>query len=63
MNLTNVYMRAKDKEIPTDEKTNTFELRIQLGCIHYVVTFGKEGSNASKQLYDIYELYDNATEK
>ena len=31
---------------------------MQLGCIHYVVTSGKEGmSNASKLFYDTYELY------
>lgn len=37
---------------------------MQLGCIHYVVTSGKEGmSNASKVFYDTYELYKKDTGK
>ena len=60
--LTDMYIkRANDKGILLDEKfRNISGLRMQLGCIHYVVTSGKEGmSNASKLFYDTYELYTN----
>jgi len=31
---------------------------MQIGCIHYVVTDGKEGlSNVSKIFYEAYDLY------
>ena len=65
-NLTKMYIkRAKDNGIIIDEKfRNLSGLKIQLGCIHYVVTDGKEGmSNASKLFYDTYELYKNDAEK
>lgn len=65
-NLTEMYIkRAKDNGIIVDEKfRNLSGLKIQLGCIHYVVTDGKEGmSNASKLFYDTYELYKNDAEK
>lgn len=59
-NLTEMYIRrAKDNGITIDEKfRNLPGLKMQLGCVHYVVTSGKEGmSNASKLFYDTYELY------
>lgn len=59
-NLTEMYVRrAKDNGIIVDEKfRNLSGLKMQLGCIHYVVTSRKEGmSNASKLFYDTYELY------
>lgn len=32
---------------------------MQIGCIHYVATGGKEGfSNASKIFYEAYELFE-----
>lgn len=51
--------RAKALEITTDEKfRNEAGLRIQLACVHYVVTDGMEGmSNASKPFYQTYDLY------
>lgn len=61
-NLRDMYIkRIKDKGVTVDEKfRNLSGLRMQLGCIHYVVTGGKEGmSNASKLFYDTYELYKN----
>lgn len=37
---------------------------MQLGCIHYVVTDGKEGfSGASRLFYDTYKLYQEKREK
>ena len=66
VNLNNMYIkRAKDKGLLIDEKfRNISGLRMQLGCIHYVVTSGKEGmSNASKLFYDTYELYNKDVEK
>ena len=52
----------KRAEILGIEKTETFRnvagIRMQLACIHYVVTDGKEGfSGASNLFYDTYELY------
>lgn len=64
--LTDMYIkRAQDNGIIIDEKfRNLSGLKIQLACIHYVVTSGKEGmSNASKLFYDTYELYKNDAEK
>ena len=59
-NMSEMYIkRAKDNGIIIDEKfRNLSGLKMQLGCVHYVVTSGKEGmSNASKLFYDTYELY------
>lgn len=64
--LTDMYIkRAKNNGIIIDEKfRNLSGLKIQLACIHYVVTSGKEGmSNASKLFHDTYELYKNDAEK
>lgn len=58
--LSNKYKkRAKEKELVVDEKfRNLAGLKMQIGCIHYVVTDGREGlSNASKLFYDTYKLY------
>lgn len=58
------YRRAIELKINTDEKfRNISGLRMQLGCIHYVVTEGKAGmSGASKLFYDTYELYKKEPE-
>lgn len=42
-----------------DEKYRTITgLTMQIGCIHYFVTDGKEGlSNVSKIFYEAYDLY------
>ena len=64
--LTCMYKkRAKDLGIVIDEKFRNYSgLRMQIGCIHYVVTCGKEGmSNASKLFYDTYELCKYEPEK
>lgn len=64
--LTEMYIkRANIKGILIDEKfRNISGLRMQLGCIHYVVTSGNEGmSNASKLFYDTYELYNSEPDK
>lgn len=60
--LTQMYInRANDLGILIDEKfRNASGLKIQLGCIHYVVTDGEQGmQNASKVFYKAYELYQN----
>ena len=66
VNLRDIYIkRAQKNGIIIDEKfRNLSGLKIQLGCIHYVATAGREGmSNASKLFYDTYELYKNDVEK
>lgn len=66
VNLRDMYIkRARNNGIIIDEKfRNLSGLKMQLACIHYVVTSGKEGmSNASKLFYDTYELYKNDAEK
>lgn len=41
-----------------DKFRNENGLRIQLACIHYVITDGREGmSNASQLFYQTYELW------
>ena len=51
--------RAAVKGMQIDEKyRNVTGLTMQIGCIHYVVTDGKEGlSNVSKIFYEAYDLY------
>ena len=51
--------RAKILNLDIDEKfRNVAGLNMQLACIHYVATDGKEGlSGASELFYDTYELY------
>lgn len=64
--LTNLYKnRAKRLGIIFDEKfRNCSGLRMQLGCIQYVVTNGQEGmSNCSRVFYDAYDLYKKEPEK
>ena len=51
--------RAAVKRVQIDEKyRNVTGLTMQIGCIHYVVTDGKEGlSNVSKIFYEAYDFY------
>lgn len=51
--------RAEILNLDIDEKfRNVAGLNMQLACIHYVATDGKEGlSGASELFYDTYELY------
>lgn len=51
--------RAKSLGLVTDEKfRNQAGLRLQLACVHYVVTNGLQGmSNANKLFYQTYDLY------
>lgn len=60
--LTQMYInRANELGIVIDEKfRNASGLKMQLGCIHYVVTDGKQGMpNSSKVFYKAYDLYKN----
>ena len=62
MLLSEMYKRkAKEAGLNVDEKfRNLSGLKMQLGCIHYVVTNGSEGmSNASRIFYEAYDLYRN----
>lgn len=51
--------RANILGIKADEKfRNISGLKLQLGCIQYVVTGGKQGmSNANKLFYKVFDLY------
>ncbi len=53
--------RAEIKGIVVDDKfRNISGLLMQIRCIHYVTTGGKEGlSNASKIFYEAYELFES----
>lgn len=55
----NMKNRAAVKWVQIDEKyRNITGMTMQIGCIHYVVTDGKEGlSNVSKIFYEAYDLY------
>ena len=57
--------RAKIKGIVVDEKfRNIAGLSMQIGCIHYIATDGKEGfSNASKIFFKAYELFESDPSK
>lgn len=58
--LSRMYQkRAELLKLDTDSKfRNLSGLRLQLGCVHYVVTGGREGmSNASRLFYQTYELF------
>ena len=57
--------RAGIKGIVVDDKfRNVSGLSMQIGCIHYVATEGKEGfSNASKFFYEAYELFESNPSK
>lgn len=59
-NIRSMFIkRAKAFEICYDERfRNITGLRMQLGCIDYVVSGGKTGlSNAAKIFYDAYDLF------
>lgn len=65
-NLSVAYKkRALEKGLLVDDKfRNISGLNMQLACIHYVVTGGKEGlSQASKLFYSTYELYTQDRKK
>jgi len=58
--LSEIYKkRAKMIGLKVDEKfRNLSGLSMQIGCIHFVVTDGKEGvSNASKLFYQVHDLF------
>ena len=58
--LSLIYRRRAEQlgMIVDDKFRNVSGLRMQLGCIHYVVTDGAKGmSGASKLFYETYELY------
>lgn len=57
--------RAEAEKLEVDDKfRNLTGLKMQVGCVHYVVTEGREGlSNASKLFYDTYELYKSDSQK
>lgn len=66
VHLSKIYReRAEDLGLVVDEKfRNVSGLKMQLACIHYVVTEGREGmSNASKLFYATFELYQNDRER
>lgn len=47
-----------------DKFRNISGLRLQLACIHFVVTNGTEGmANASKLFYETYDLIQNHPER
>lgn len=61
-NLSKVFSkRAHMLGYEIDEKyRNINGLNMQLACIHYVVTEGREGFySASKMFYNTYDLYKN----
>lgn len=65
LGLSQIYQnRANALGIHVDGKfRNLSGMKMQLGCIHYVVTGGKEGmSGASKLFYQTYDLYKNNQE-
>lgn len=60
LKLSQIYRnRANILGLNVDDKfRNLSGMKIQLGCIHYVVTGGKEGmSGASSLFYKTYDLY------
>lgn len=60
--ISNAYRnRAKQCGLIVDEKfRNLNGLKMQIGCIHYVVTEGKSGLfGASSLFYKTYELFRN----
>lgn len=65
-NLSEIMKRrAIKKGIEIDDKfRNVTGLSMQIGCIHYIATDGKEGlSNASKIFYDAHDLYERDRDK
>lgn len=66
VHLSQIYRkRAEDLGMAIDEKfRNVSGLKMQLACIQYVVTGGREGMpNASKLFYKTYELFLRDPEK
>lgn len=62
LKLSQIYRnRANILGLNVDDKfRNLSGMKMQLGCIHYVVTGGKEGmSGASNLFYKTYDLYKN----
>ena len=62
LKLSQIYRnRANILGLAVDDKfRNLSGMKMQLGCIHYVVTDGKEGmSGASNLFYKTYDLYKN----
>ena len=60
--LADMYKKkATEYGIEYDEKfRNLTGLKMQLQCVRYVVTEGKEGmANASKVFYEAYDLFKN----
>ncbi len=60
LKLSQIYRnRANILGLNVDDKfRNLSGMKMQLGCIHYVVTGGKEGmSGASNLFYKTYDLY------
>ena len=57
--------RAEKLALHVDEKfRNVVGLNMQLACIHFVVTGGKEGlSGVNKLFYQTYALYQTEPEK
>ena len=58
--LSEMYQnRARQIGLVVDSKfRNLPGLRLQLGCVHFVVTNGREGmSNVSQLFYETYDLY------
>ena len=65
LKLSQIYRkRANILGLNVDDKfRNLSGMKMQLGCIHYVVTGGKEGmSGASQLFYQAYDLYKNNQE-
>ena len=66
LRLSQLYRnRANVLGLHVDDKfRNLSGMQMQLACIHYVVTDGKEGmSGASKLFYQTYDLYQKEPEK
>lgn len=66
LKLSQIYRnRANILGLNVDDKFRNLSgmktgMKMQLGCIHYVVTGGKEGmSGASRLFYKTYDLYKN----
>ena len=62
LKLSQIYRdRANILGLNVDDKfRNLSGMKMQLGCIHYVVTEGKSGlSGASSLFYKTYELFKN----
>ena len=66
LSLSEIYRnRAQHMGLLVDSKfRNLAGLRLQLGCIHFVVTDNREGmSNVSQIFYEAYDLYKTAPDR